>query len=73
MKKGDKISKVVIDHEVVAVYNQLNQPIKVTRQQRNSLSNYRNPNYVEDVEKAFTYKGILAHDFTVVKDGVVKK
>ena len=44
-------------------------PLKVTRTQRNLLTDVKNPNYIEDIQKEFGNSKILHNNYSVVKDG----
>lgn len=72
MKKGEQIYLVIIDGgKRVSILTIDQEPLKVTRSQRNALMNWKeNPNYVTDIVKAFSNDKILHPRFSVVQDGV---
>lgn len=71
MKKGEQIYLVIIDGgKRVSILTIDQEPLKVTRSQRNALMNWKdNPNYVTDIVRAFSNDKILHPQFSVVQDG----
>lgn len=72
MKKGVKLTKVEIIKGKVTAYLNDGSVAKLSRNERNTLSDYRNPNYVKDVENLFGNSHIFSEDFKVIKDGLLK-
>lgn len=72
MKKGVKLTMVVITKGKVTVYLNDGSIAKLSRNERNILSDYKNPNYVKDVENLFGNSHIFNEDFKVIKDGLLK-
>lgn len=72
MKKSTQIKRVTIDSGMrVNILDTNDKPVKVTRSQRNALTNWKNnPNYVTDIVRAFSNENILSSDYSVVQDGV---
>lgn len=73
MKKGTKIKTVEISKGYVSAKDESDSVIKLSRSERNALSDYKNrSHYVENIIKIFGNKNILSSEFTVYKDGVIK-
>ena len=71
LKKGKKIWAVYIDNGIVSAFTKDMTQIPLTRNQRNVLSGYRHPNYIEKICKEFQHNEPLHRDFSVMKDGVL--
>ena len=69
IKKGIQIYMVIMNGKHVDVLDVDQTPLKVTRTQRNLLTNVKNPNYIEDIQKEFGNSKILHNNYSVVKDG----
>lgn len=72
LKKGQKIWSVIIDNGKVTAYTKDATEIKLSRSQRNALADYKNPKYLENIQKEFCHKEPLHEEFSVMKDGVLK-
>lgn len=72
MKKGVKLTKVEIIKGKVTAYLNDGSVAKLSRNERNTLSDYKNPNYVKDVENLFGNSHIFDEGFEVIKDGLLK-
>ena len=72
MKKGIKIYNVNIaeDGTITAMDASCN-TIALTRTQRNILSNYKKPDYIESIKKEFNNPNIFHDDFSVMKKGKI--
>lgn len=71
-KKGVQISKVEIDVDnMVSVYSDANERIKLTRAQRITLCDYKSPDYIENIIKCFQNPNIIGDDFHVIKNGTL--
>lgn len=70
-KKGLQIAEIVINDRVVDVRCTDGSSMKVTRSQRNLLTDYKREGYVNEIKKAFSNDHIVANDFKVVKNGNV--
>lgn len=68
-KKGVKIACVRIDGKIVEPVDSDGNIIKVTRTQREVLRNYKVPEYLQGICKAFSNDHIVANNFVVIKDG----
>lgn len=69
IKKGIQIYMVIMNGKHVDVLDVDQIPLKVTRTQRNLLTDVKNPNYIEDIQKEFGNSKILHNNYSVVKDG----
>lgn len=69
-KKGIKIAAVRIDGKIVEPIDKDGAIIKVTRTQREVLRNYKDPEYIQEIKKAFSNDHIVADDFIVIKNGI---
>ena len=69
-KKGIKIAAVRIDGKIVEPIDKDGAIIKVTRTQREVLRNYKDPEYIQEIKKAFSNDHIVATDFMVIKNGI---
>lgn len=72
MKKGNKLAKVEITNGFVVVTKVDGSVAKLSRSERNALSNYKDRDYVNTIKKVFGNPEILEDGFTVVKNGVTK-
>ena len=72
MKKGEKLLSVNIENGKVTVFNDKGYTVKLSRSERNALTNYKNQSYVDDIEKLFGNSDIFDQNFTITKNGVVK-
>ena len=68
-KKGKKIECVRIEGKLVEVLDTDGALMKVTRTQREVLRNYKNPEYLQEITKAFSNDHIVADNYVVIKDG----
>lgn len=73
MRKGIMIAEVNISKGEVIALTSTGEKIKLTRSQRNVLSDYKNPNYVNDVIKEFSNPNVFSEGFKVIKNGQVKR
>lgn len=71
LKKGKKIWSVTIDKGIVKAYTRGADEIPLTRSQRKVLSDYKNPNYIENICREFSHKEPIDGDFSVMKDGTI--
>ena len=71
IRKRTQIKKVVITKGFIEVFDTNDETIKLTRQQRNLLGHYKNPNFVENLQKEFGNNHILSDDFSIEHDGKV--
>ena len=69
IKKGIQIYMVIMNGKHVDVLDVDQTPLKVTRKQRNLLTDVKNPNYIEDIQKEFGNSKILHNNYSVIKDG----
>ena len=70
VKKGVKIQTVNIAEDgTITAMDEMRNPIALTRNRRNVLGKYKNPEYVDMIKKEFQNPGILSDDFTVIKNG----
>ena len=69
IKKGIQIYMVIMNGKHVDVLDVDQTPLKVTRTQRNLLTDVKNPNYIEDIQKEFGNSRILHSNYSVIKDG----
>ncbi|MBR1988452.1 MAG: hypothetical protein IKA36_05385 [Clostridia bacterium] len=72
MKKGKQLAVVEISKCVVTAKTTDGSNVKLSRNERNVLSRYREPDYVEIIKKTFGNPNVLSDDFTVIKNGEVK-
>ena len=72
MKKGEQIVRVETNNGRMTVTGTNGSNIKLSRTERNVLSDYKNPSYVNDIIKTFGNPEIIADGFTFVKNGVTK-
>lgn len=72
-RKTQTINKVIIENKIITVFDQNNNQMKVTRAQRNVLSNYSDPNYKDNIKKAFDNPKILGSEFVVIVNGTEKE
>lgn len=72
MKKGTKLTKIEISKSHIAAYCDDGTLAKLSRTERNVLSNYKNASYVENIKKVFGNPDILSSEFVVIKDGKTK-
>ena len=68
-KKGVQIGCVRIEGKLVEVIDTNGSLVKVTRTQRELLGKYKNPEYIQEIKKAFSNDHIVANDFVVIKNG----
>lgn len=68
MIKGTIIKKVIIDKEIITAYDEKDNIIKLTRTQRNLLSQYKNPDYIKNIIKEFSNPNILSKEYIVIKN-----
>ncbi len=68
-KKGHKIGCVRIEGKLVEVLDTDGSLMKVTRTQREVLRNYKVPEYLQEITKAFSNDHIVADNYMVIKDG----
>jgi hypothetical protein len=68
-KKGVQIGCVRIEGKLVEVIDTNGSLVKVTRAQRELLGKYKNPEYIQEIKKAFSNDHIVANDFVVIKNG----
>jgi hypothetical protein len=68
-KKGVQIRCVRIEGKLVEVIDTNGSLVKVTRAQRELLGKYKNPEYIQEIKKAFSNDHIVANDFVVIKNG----
>jgi hypothetical protein len=69
MKKKTRIQSIEItDKREVFAFDTEGVRVKLTRQQRNLFSEYKNPNFLEDVFREFG-ADVLAPDFYITKHG----
>lgn len=71
LKKGQKIWSIYIDHGKVTAFTKDMEPISITRSQRNALADFKNPKYLEIIQKEFSHKEPLHEEFSVMKDGIL--
>lgn len=73
MAKGKRIKRVdIVDGIVSATYDD-NTPVKLTRAERRVFTNYKCPDYIEQIKKTFNNIGIVnVDDFHVYKNGMLK-
>ena len=73
MAKGKIIKRVeIVDGIVSATYDD-NTPVKLTRAERRVLTNYKDPDYIDQIKKTFNNVRIVnMDDFHVYKNGVQK-
>ena len=67
MKKGCKIHHVIINAGLTCAYSDDDKIIPTTRAQRKALADYKNPNYIENVKKAFNHPDPLDKEFSLYK------
>lgn len=72
MKKGRKIGSVSINCGRVTAYDDHNEPIPLTRSQRNTLADYESPDYIENIRKEFSHKEPLSKYFYVIVDDSIE-
>ena len=72
MKKGERLVKIEIIDGRMTITGTSESNIKLSRTERNILSDYKNPNYVDNIIKVFGNSDVLADGFTVIKNGVTK-
>ena len=71
LKKGKKIWCVYIDRGIITAFTKDMEQISLTRSQRNTLREYKSPNYIEKIVKEFQNNEPLHKEFSVMKDGVL--
>ena len=67
-KKGKKIECVRIEGKLIEVLDTDGSLMKVTRTQREVLRNYKNPEYLQEITKAFSNDHIVADNYINVSD-----
>ena len=72
MKKGTKLTKIEISKGHMDAYLNDGTLAKLSRTERNVLSNYKSTTYVENIKKVFGNPDILSSEFVVIKDGKTK-
>lgn len=72
MKKGEKLLTVEITEGRICAKNTDGSYVKLSRTERNVLSNYKKPDYIANIKKIFGNPEIIADGFTVVKNGITK-
>ena len=80
MKKKVRIKEVQITEKVVnGIANKIvsatdedGKTVKLSRTERQLLTGYKNPGYLETIKKGFGNPEIVSPDFKVYKDGVLK-
>ena len=73
MKKGEKLLNVKIESGgKITVTTTSGSIAKLSRSERNALSNYKNQSYIEDIRKIFGNPDIFADGFTIIKNGETK-
>lgn len=70
MKKGVQIYLVIINDTKVNILDIDQNPIKVTRTQRNVIMNYKADNYETNIINAFSNHNILHPQYSVVQNGI---
>lgn len=71
MGKVVKIFLVRISKGYTAALDKNLNEIKITRTQRNILCKWKDPNYEQNIEKAFQTPNILAPGFSVEHNGMI--
>ena len=80
MKKKVRIKEVQITEKVVnGISNKIvtatdedGKTVKLSRTERQLLTGYKNPDYLESIKKGFSNPDILSEDFKVYKNGELK-
>ena len=73
MKKGVRIKEVIIEKGIITAYDSKGNLLKLTRGERNALADYKNENYIANIQKTFGHKDILDDDYTITKNGSKRK
>ena len=71
IKKGKQLKKVIINKGIVTALDSDNNEIGLTRSQRQKLTHYKQPTYIQDIEREWQNSHVIHNDFTVIKDGDV--
>lgn len=71
LRKGNKLWSVYIDRGIVSAFTKDGNPIPLTRSQRNALTGYNRPDYIETICKEFSHKEPFDKGFSIMKDGVL--
>lgn len=71
IKKGKQLKKVIINKGIVTALDSDNNEIGLTRSQRQKLTHYKQPTYIQDIEREWQNSHVIHNDFTVIKDGEV--
>lgn len=71
MRKGTQILRVEINDGIVVAYDETESTIKLTRSQRQTLTNYKDQNYISNIQKEWHNKNVVHPDFSVIKNGKV--
>ena len=70
LHKGVTITNIRIDNDgTVHIFANTGDEVKVTRAQRNEITDYKTPDFVKRVSKAFSNDKILATSFTYEVNG----
>ena len=69
--KGIRISSIKIEKGIVHIYSEEGYELKVTRAQRNEITNHQSPEFINRVSKAFNNDKILADKFTYEVNGKI--
>lgn len=65
LHKGVTITNIKIDNDgTVHIFANTGDEVKVTRAQRNEITDYKSPDFVKRVSKAFSNDKILAANFS---------
>lgn len=73
MKKGVQIKEIFIEKGIITAYDSTGNLLKLTRGERKVLSDYKNENYITNIQKTFGRKDVLDDDFTITRNGSKKK
>ena len=71
MKKNQQLKTIIIDGQMVTALDQNGDTIKLTRSQRNTLSSFKDSDYIENIKKEWHNDHVIHPDFTVTKNGKI--
>lgn len=72
MKKGVKLLKVITKDGHVTAIDTNGEEVKLSRSERNVLTDYKDKNYINNIRKVFGNNDAIADGFTMEKNGVIK-
>lgn len=71
MKKGQRISKILIDKDHITVYDTEGCEVKLTRTQRHIFKHYNAWNFMDKLTDEFGRSDVMDPHYCVIKDGEI--